>query len=121
MKCLLLLALCLTSAPVLAQEVNGWMPPNSPPTLEIANVSMGSGIPLSGQTSGYSEATPVADGLYQVPGFLPYQSTASTLWPRVVDVKCVSKASIWYCTGYHIDGVLGRGEDIYVKPHFVSK
>lgn len=118
----LLLVLSLVSVQAFAQEslVNGWMPPYSPASIEVANVPMGSGVPSAGQTTGYSEATPVSDGLYQVPGYLPYQSTASALWPRVVDVQCHNKAGIWYCTGYRIDGVLGRGENIYVRPEFIK-
>jgi len=120
MKRLLFLALSVasvSSSMALAQEaVNGWMPPDYPATIEVANVPMGSGLPSMGQTSGYSEATPVSDGLYHVPGYLPYESTAGNVWPRVVNVRCHIQAGVWYCTGYHIDGVLERGEDIYVRP-----
>jgi len=122
MKRLLFLAFSLASASVFSQEVmsNGGMPVGDPASIEVANVPMGSGVPSGGQTIGYSEATPVSDGLYEVPGFLPYDPSAGTVWPRVVDVRCIDKAGTWYCTGYHIDGVLGRGEDIYVRPVFIK-
>jgi hypothetical protein len=122
MKRLLFLAFSLASVSAFAQETlsNGWMPTDSPASIEVANVPGGSGVPSGGQSVGYSEATPVSDGLYQVPGFMPYEPSAGTMWPRVIDVKCMSKAGVWYCTGYHIDGVLGRGEDIYVRPEFVK-
>jgi len=112
----------LSSAHAFAQEVetNGGMPADAPPIIEIANVPMGSGVPSIGQSLGYSEAMPVADGLYHVPGYMPYQSSAATIWPRVVNVKCDNQNGTWYCTGYHIDGVLERGEDIYVRPQFIQ-
>jgi hypothetical protein len=120
-RILFLVALASTTlgSSAFAQEsINGWMPPDSPPSIEVANVPMGSGMP--GQSVGYTEATPVSDGLYQVPGFMPYQSTAASMWPRVVDVTCHNQSGTWYCNGYHIDGVLERGEDIYVRPQFIQ-
>ena len=121
MKRLLILALSLASASAFAQEIatNGGMPVDDPQTILVARVPLGSGVPSPGATIGYSEALPVSDGLYHVPGYLPYQSTAATLWPRVVDVKCRDNGGTWYCSGYHVDGVLERGEDIYVRPHFL--
>jgi hypothetical protein len=112
----------LANASAFAQEVetNGGMPVDSPPAIEVANIPMGSGVPSVGQSTGYTEATPVADGLYHVPGYMPYQSTAETIWPRVVNVRCTNKEGEWYCTGYHVDGVLERGEDIYVRPQFIN-
>jgi hypothetical protein len=117
---MLLLALSLASTQVLAQETisNGGMLPGDPPVIMVTRVSMGSGIPSPGATGGYSAALPVSDGLYHVPGYLPYESTAASLWPRVVTVQCRQTADTWYCSGYHVDGVLGRGEDVYVRPEF---
>jgi hypothetical protein len=119
MKQLLLVALLGVAFSAQAQELtNGGMPPGDPPSILVANVPMGSGVPSLGQTIGYSSATPVADGLYHVPGYLPLQSSAGTIWPRVVDVSCDPIRGVWYCNGYHVDGVLERGEDIYVRPVF---
>lgn len=123
MKQLLFLALFLASVsvPTLAQEnlSNGYMPSEYPQHIMVTRVPMGSGVPSPGVTSGYSEALPVSDGLYHVPGYLPYQSTAASLWPRVITVNCKQTEGTWYCSGYHIDGVLGRGEDVYVRPEFL--
>jgi hypothetical protein len=117
---MLLLALSLASTSVLAQETisNGGMLPGDPQVIMVARVPLGSGIPSPGATGGYSEALPVSDGLYHVPGYLPYESTSASLWPRVVTVQCRQTADTWYCSGYHVDGILGRGEDVYVRPEF---
>jgi hypothetical protein len=122
MKRFLLLALSVISVSAFSQETltNGGMPSGDPSDIMVARVPMGSGTPSVGETSGYDEATPVADGLYHVPGFLPYESSAASMWPRVVNVKCHSQDGEWYCTGYHIDGVLERGEDVYVRPQFIK-
>src|ERR1700684_4204930 len=108
MKPLLLLTLSLVSAGVLAQEIptNGEMPPNYPTLLMVQRVPEGSGIPSAGGTAGYSAALPAAAGLYQVPWFLTFQSTAATIWPREVDVKCYTHNDLCYCGGYHVDGIL---------------
>jgi hypothetical protein len=121
MKRLLVLMFALAAASsAVAQEVvsNGGMPDSFPPLVMVARVPMGSGVPSPGLTAGYSEATPVSDGLYHVPGYLPLQSTAAEIWPRVINVKCRFMSNEWYCTGYHVDGVLERGEDVYVRPIF---
>jgi hypothetical protein len=119
---MLLLALSLVTTSVVAQEIttNGGMPLDDPQVLLVARIPLGSGAPSPGETTGYSEALPVSDGLYHVPGYLPYESTAASLWPRVVDVNCRDTSGTWYCSGYRVDGILGRGEDIYVRPHFIK-
>src|SRR5882672_1998852 len=104
MKQLLLTALlCGTALAAQAQEAlsNGGMPPGYPQSIMVARVPFGSGVPSPGVTDGYSPATPVADGLYHVPGYLPLQSTAGVIWPRVVDVRCNQDGDVWYCNGYH--------------------
>jgi hypothetical protein len=118
---LLFLAFSIISSSVFAQETlsNGGMPKDSPATILIERVPMGSGIPSIGVTTGYSAADPVADGLYHVPGYLPGRPDSFRISPRVVDVQCKLVTGTWYCSGYHVDGVLERGEDIYIRPAFV--
>lgn len=122
MNKLLLFLLSVASVSALAQEnlSNGYMPSEYPQHIMVTRVPMGSGVPSPGMTTGYSEALPVSDGLYHVPGYLPYQSTAASLWPRVITVQCRQTEGTWYCSGYHVDGVLGRGEDVYVRPEFIQ-
>lgn len=65
-------------------------------------------------------ATPVFDGLWHAPNYMPQYPTAATLWPRVVEVPCKTVAA-----GAALDcGVVtwtpafegGRGEYVYLKP-----
>jgi len=119
MKILLLGAL-LIPAGAYAQATlsNGVMPDSFPETIQVARVPMGSGVPSPGKPSGFSTAVSVGDGLYAVPGYLPGSAVSSDIPPRVVDVVCAPVAGAWYCQGYHIDGVLMRGENVYVRPEF---
>lgn len=119
----ILLVFALASGGAQAQEVptNGGMPPTFPQTIQVVRVPLGSGVPSPGVTKGFSTATPVGDGLYAVPGYLPGSVTAADIPPRVVDVKCVPASGEWYCQGYHIDKLLRRGETIYVRPEFADK
>jgi hypothetical protein len=119
MKRILLIAL-LAAGSAHAQETlsNGGMPANFPATIQIARVPFGSGVPSVGKPSGFSTAVSVGSGLYAVPGYLPGSESAADVSPRVVDVECVPVSGAWYCQGYHIDGVLRRGEGIYVRPEF---
>ena len=116
----ILLALSLVAGAAHAQTVvsNGAMPPDFPASIQVARVPMGSGVPQPGKAAGFSTAVPVGDGLYSVPGYLPGPVGAYEVAPRVVDVECVPVSGAWYCQGYHIDGVLQRGETIYVRPEF---
>jgi hypothetical protein len=120
MRSILLIAALVASSAASAQEApsNGGMPDNFPATILVARVPYGSGIPSPGRSVGYSTAVPVGDGLYSVPGYLPGDESAASIPPRVVDVKCTPLAGTWYCEGYHIDGILLSGENVYVRPKF---
>lgn len=87
------------------------------PSVDVARVPTGSGSPLvltsKPQSQTYDTAYPVAQNLYQVPGFMPYFPSAGTIWPRVVRVHCRTAND---CDGYNITPSLGRGEYIYVQP-----
>jgi hypothetical protein len=96
---------------------NNDLPAGMPRTIQIQRMPTGSGLPAAGVTSGFSTATAVADGLYHVPNYLPFSPYAGNIWPRVVQVHCVIGGdSQWMCSGYEINGILARGEDIYVQP-----
>jgi len=99
---------------------NGTPPSGLPLTLQIQRIPSGSGVPAAGRTSGYDTAEYVNGGLYHVPNWLPFQPTAATIWPRVVAVKCKSKTGVWFCDGYAVNGILARGEDVYISPLLVA-
>jgi hypothetical protein len=123
MRGILLGVFLAASAAAQAQETlsNGGMPANFPATIQVARVPLGSGVPSPGRSTGFSAAVSVGDGLYTVPGYLPGGASAANIAPRVVDVACVPSMGAWYCQGYHIDGVLQRGENIYIRPDFKAR
>lgn len=87
------------------------------PSVKIRNVPLGSGIPNAlVQNDTFGTATSLGNGVYQVPGYLPYYPTAATIWPRVVQVRCNAGGE---CDGYSITPALGRGEYLYVQPVMV--
>lgn len=126
MKRLLLIAALAISATAHADDAiimdNGGMPAGYPASLMIAKVSLGSGTPSLGQSVGYDEAFPIGDGKYEVPGFLPDNPWTGRIDPRLVEVNCEQKSgsALWYCNGYHLDGVLERGEYIQIVPRFIK-
>lgn len=116
----LLLALSAACGAAVAADagvVNGGLPPGFPPTIRVLNVPLGSGIPSVGATSGYSVAEHVRDGLYHVPGYLPFDPTAEPVPARVVPLRCTgSPGSEWVCDGYSIHPGISRGENILIQP-----
>jgi outer membrane protein OmpA-like peptidoglycan-associated protein len=81
---------------------------------KIRNVPLGSGVPSLQQGNvSFETANSLGNGMYTVPGFLPYYPTAATIWPRVVQVRCSADGM---CDGYSITPALGRGEYLYVQP-----
>jgi OmpA-OmpF porin, OOP family len=89
------------------------------PSFKIRNVPFGSGTPsiASLNDQSFSNANSLGNGMYQVPGFMPYYPTAATIWPRVVQVRCSADG---VCDGYSITPALGRGEYLYVQPVVVA-
>ena len=100
---------------------NGGMPPGYPPSIQVEKVPYGSGEPSTGMPTGYSTGYAVGSGLYQVPGFLPYNPTGSKLDAVVIQIPCRNLNSQWYCRGYAITPALGRGEYILLQPSLVAK
>lgn len=114
-----LFLLLFISAAALADEPalsNGGMPPGYPATIKVQRVPYGSGVPSPGLTEGYDTAVAVGDGLYSVPGYLPYEPSGLTLYPRVVQVPCQKQGAAWVCAGYSITPALGRGEYLMIQP-----
>lgn len=116
-KALLLLLLCGVAHADEGTLSNGGMPKGFPATIQVKRVPLGSGVPSSGYTSGYDTAVAVGDGLYSVPGYLPYSPTGMTIYPRVITVACRAIGT-WVCDGYSVTPDLGRGEYILIKPDF---
>lgn len=102
--------------------VNDGLPKGYPTFLFIERVPFGSGTPAVGATNGYERATHVANGLYHVPGYLPYGIEAEAVTPRVVRLPCVRASmntqSVWVCKGYAVTPDIGRGENILIQPEF---
>lgn len=91
----------------------------NPTVIYVARVPYGSGIPSVGSTDGYDKAEAVGAGLYQVPGYLPGDSDAFSISPRVIRTKCVLR-SLWYCDGFAVKPSIGRGEYILIQPVFIK-
>lgn len=117
----LLLLVVFASGAVQAQGVatDGQPPAGMPKAIYVQNVPQGSGIPQVGVTSGASRADYVRDGLYHVPGYLPYPPSADTP-AQVIQLPCkrtvIGSASTLLCDGYTINPQIGRGENILIQP-----
>lgn len=86
-------------------------------TVTVKQTNLGSGMP--GQ-SGTTEATPVMDGMYHAPQYMPGHPTAATIYPRVVDVECSKDGAVLNCDGYNYEASLGRTEYLLVRPRVKS-
>lgn len=117
----LLLVLLLVSGAARADgiTVDSSPPAGMPKYIYVQNVPLGSGIPQVGVTSGASRADYVRDGLYHVPGYLPYTPSADTP-AQVIQLPCKRISDTWICDGYSINPQIGRGENILIQP-VVSK
>ncbi len=87
----------------------------APDEIKIERRILGSG---EQGVTGLENAKMVGDyGVYHAPQYLPGYPTAASIWPRVVEVKCNSKAE---CEGYNWLPEMGRGEYLYIKPVLVA-
>lgn len=101
-KAIATIAALLVVAPVLAGEVG------------IGRKDMGSGVPGA---TGVEQATSLGNGVYHAPQYLPGFPTASTIFPRVVEVECVKQPSgSLDCAGYNWSPEMGRAEYLLVRP-----
>lgn len=89
------------------------------PDVLVTNQPFGTGVP--GDTATTTQATPVMDGLYSVPQYLPGNPTAAPINIRVVDVNCTkAKGDKLICDGYNWLPSIGRGEYILIRPRVVE-
>ncbi len=79
------------------------------PELRIERRLFGSGLQ---NARGTENAQAVGDlGVWHVPQYMPGFPTAATIWPRVVEVRCVNDL----CSGYDITPEMGRGEYLFFR------
>ncbi len=89
------------------------------------NVVLGSGTPglnASGmENAKIVDNSAVENNIFHTPQYMPYNPTAATIWPRVVEVPCTkdSKGNL-ACSGYNWNPSLGRGEYLFVTPKIVE-
>lgn len=75
------------------------------------------GPPAALVTVGTEAALGVGDSMFHAPQYLPYQPTAATIWPRVVEVPCVrANDGSLTCDGYHWLPEMGRAEYLFIIP-----
>ena len=58
----------------------------------------------------------VENNILHVPQYLPYHPTAATIWPRVVEVKCMQTATILECESFNWTPSMGRAEYLFITP-----
>jgi hypothetical protein len=127
-RALLALALLSTAVAASAQMTatgspfnglsNGVFPTGYPPSIYVKHVADGSGTPQPGVYNGYDRADYVGGGLYQVPGYLPYDPSGDSIESRVIELPCHQEAKRWNCAGYSVTPAVGRGEYILIQPVF---
>jgi hypothetical protein len=120
MKKLLPLLMLVCAGSVLAQtSLNSLNDQANGGTFKVLKVQLGSGIPnaVAQNDSLFEPAVNMGNGLYHVPGYMPYYPTAASIWPRVVQVHCNTQQE---CDGYTVTPGLGRGEYVFIQP-IVSK
>lgn len=82
-------------------------------SVAVGNSVLGSGTPGA---AGSTEATPVMDGMYHAPQYMPGSPTAATIYPRVVDVNCTKVGGMVKCDGYDWSPDMGRAEYLMIRP-----
>lgn len=90
-----------------------------PTNVTVQNETLGTGAPesLDVNTLGYA----LPDGVYHVPQYMPGSPTAATIYPRVVDVRCLrNEDGSLQCEGYHWTPDMGRAEYLLIHPVLVS-
>ncbi len=113
MRNIIIMAALAVSVTAFAAEVN------------VGKVQLGSGTPVS-NASGFENAkivdnAKVENNTLHAPQYMPYNPTAATIWPRVVEVPCTKTASgDLNCAGYNWKPEMGRGEYLFVQPKVVE-
>lgn len=108
-----LIATCVVACSVKAsaQPLTNMMVANM--HVDIERSPLGSGVPMQ---TGFEEATLVYDDLFHAPQYLPGFPTAASIWPRVIDVRCVNEDGRIRCEGYNWLPMMGRGEYLFFRP-----
>jgi hypothetical protein len=86
-------------------------------SVAVRDTVLGSGAPGD---SGSTAATPVMDGMYHAPQYMPGSPTAATIYPRVIDVKCTQVGGMLNCDGYNWSPDMGRAEYLMIRPTIVK-
>ena len=100
-KLILAIVAIAISGSVFAQQVN------------LNRENLGSGSP---ELKGMENAQKWDNDIYHAPQYLPGFPTASTIWPRVIDVRCEKVGNVLNCDGYHWTPNMGRGEYLMIHP-----
>lgn len=128
MKKILILMVTALVAVAHAQPVNNQFFGLDP--INLTNHALGNGgVDL---LSGNQTAVPVlGNNIFHAPQYMPYHPTAATIYPRVIEVKCVENkvyrrahgepdgpaARIFTtCDGYNWAPSMGRAEYLFVTP-----
>lgn len=92
-----------------------WQKPEN--GVQVENAAIGSGDPAATAPVGTTTATPVADGVYHVPSYMPGFPTSARIDPRVVQVPCTRAGGAVVCQGFNVNTeVTGRGEYLLIQP-----
>jgi hypothetical protein len=81
--------------------------------VSVSREELGSGTP---GTKGYENAVKWENDIFHAPQYMPGNPTAATIYPRIVDVKCLRVSSAMKCDGYNWLPELGRGEYLMIRP-----
>lgn len=95
--------------------------------VEIQRLAYGSGSQQfdpaldASASNAFETATPVADGLFHAPQYMPGYPTAAVIFPRVVEVPCYQvQPDALRCKGYYVTPAEGRGEYLFFHPVAVN-
>lgn len=82
-------------------------------SVSVERHELGSGQP---GVVGSESAQQWSNDIFHAPQYMAGYPTAATLWPRVVDVDCVTTDKGLHCKGYNWLPELGRGEYLMIRP-----
>ncbi len=108
MKNIFIMVALAVSTTVMAAEVN------------VGRAVLGTGTPVY-NAKGLENAVvvdnaKVENNILHVPQYLPYHPTAATIWPRVVEVKCIQGGAGLECESFNWTPAMGRAEYLFITP-----
>ena len=86
--------------------------------IKIDRVPLGSGTPGN---DGVENAVEWDLDIYHAPQYMPGYPTASTIFPRTINVSCVQSAKGIHCKGYNWLPDMGRAEYLMIKPIIIKE